>query len=59
MDPTMPTENQFQLAFIELGFGLIELFFNVVLQFVFPAVAVPFFENVIDVIEMIIGPFFA
>ncbi|MBX3393929.1 MAG: hypothetical protein KF841_01035 [Phycisphaerae bacterium] len=55
MDPTT-TPNQFQLAFIDLGFALWDLFWNVVLGVVFPAVTTPFLTNVFDVLRQIFSP---
>lgn len=53
-----PTQNEFQLAFIDLSFAVIQLFFNVITNIIFPAVNTPFLTNVFDVLQQIFGPLF-
>jgi len=46
MEPTMPTENVFQLALIDLAFQVVEIFFNVVTNVLLPGVLTPLFQAI-------------
>ena len=56
MDPTTPPENEFQLAFLDLAFALVDLFFNVITGVIVPAFATPIFSDFFSFLQSIFAP---
>lgn len=52
----MQDTNEFQLAFTDLGFALIDLFFNVVISLVFVPFSTDFFSQIFTAIQSIFTP---